>query len=45
MPQNFVVIHSTSYKVLTQPMQLNVTVMETETHFKKISVYVITNAK
>jgi hypothetical protein len=28
MPQNFVTIQSTNYKVLTQHMQLNVTVME-----------------
>jgi hypothetical protein len=30
MPQNFVVIQSPSYKVLTQHMQLNATIMETE---------------
>jgi hypothetical protein len=30
MPQNFVAIQNISYKVLTQPMQLNATTMEIE---------------
>jgi hypothetical protein len=30
MPQNFVAIQSISYNILTQPMQLNATIMETE---------------
>jgi hypothetical protein len=30
MPQNFVTIYSTNYKVLTQPMQLNAIVMKFE---------------
>jgi hypothetical protein len=52
MPQNFVAIQSTSYKVLTQPMQLNVIVMEKlkcamfkKTYPKQLSISIITSAK